>query len=67
MFSAAGATVLAHVFPAESATIYGWSDEAANSRLYGGIHFRFDIVAGNEKGTEVGQFAVSKMMNDGGE
>jgi hypothetical protein len=67
MFSAAGAAVLSHVFPAEAATIEGWSQEAALSRLYGGIHYRFDIEAGNVSGTQVGQYAVNRMVLDGGE
>lgn len=67
MFSSAAAVVLSHVFPAEAATIEAWSDEAALSRLYGGIHFRFDIDAGHEKGTEVGQYALNRMLTDGGE
>ena len=41
--------------------------EAAISRMYGGIHYRFDVEAGNQKGKEVGQFAVERMMTDGGE
>lgn len=67
MFSAAGAAVLSHVFPAESATIQAWSLEAADSRLYGGIHYRFDIEAGNEKGTATAQYAINRMITDGGE
>ena len=67
MFSEAAATVLSHVFPAEAATIHGWSDEAALSRLYGGIHYRFDIDAGHDSGALVGQLAVDRMVTDGGE
>jgi hypothetical protein len=67
MFSAAGATVLSHIFPEDAATFEAWSQEAALSRLYGGIHYRFDITAGEEAGKEVGSFAVNHMMLDGGE
>lgn len=67
MFSAAGATVLSHVFPEASANFQGWADEAAISRMYGGIHYRFDVEAGQESGKTVGQFAVDRMMTDGGE
>jgi len=67
MFSAAGATVLAHVFPNETATINGWADEAAESRIYGGIHYRFDCDAGGTAGHQVGQLAVDRMVKDGGE
>jgi hypothetical protein len=67
MFSAAGATVLAHVFPGETAIINGWAEEAAVSRIYGGIHYRFDVEAGQESGITVGQYAVNRMITDGGE
>ncbi len=67
MFSAAGATVMAHVFPSEAAIFDAWAEEAAASRLYGGIHYRFDIDAGEQQGRIVGQYAVSRMAQDGGE
>jgi hypothetical protein len=67
MFSAAGAQVLDHIFPAETATIDGWAEEAAVSRIYGGIHYRFDCDAGITAGHQVGQLAVDRMILDGGE
>jgi hypothetical protein len=67
MFSAAGAEVLSHVFPANSSLYQGYAEEAALSRLYGGIHYRFDITDGQSSGTLVGEAVVSKMMLDGGE
>lgn len=67
MFSAAGAEVLSHIFPADAPTFEAWSQEAALSRLYGGIHYRFDIEDGNVKGKEVGQYAIDRMTEDGGE
>lgn len=35
--------------------------EAALSRLYGGIHYRFDNDEGNKAGTELGKFIVKKL------
>lgn len=35
--------------------------EAAMSRLYGGIHYRFDNDNGNAAGTRLGEFIVSKL------
>ncbi len=35
--------------------------EAAMSRLYGGIHYRFDNDNGNEAGTRLGAFIVSRL------
>jgi PAP2 superfamily len=34
------------------------ADEQANSRIYGGIHFRFDSIAGQEIGMSVGNYLV---------
>ena len=67
MFSAAGATVLSHIFPDEAAKFESYSDEAALSRLYGGIHYRFDIEEGNVSGRAVGQYAINRLVLDGGE
>jgi len=64
--SAAAAAVLGEVFPAESDYFLEQSEEAAVSRLYGGIHFRHD----NEQGTAVGQIigerVVERMRAAGG-
>ncbi|MFZ1527681.1 MAG: vanadium-dependent haloperoxidase [Ferruginibacter sp.] len=37
------------------------SIEAAMSRLYGGIHYRFDNDAGNKSGKRLGEFIVAKL------
>ena len=49
-FSAAAAAVLSHVFPDASADFAAQRDEAALSRLYGGIHYRSDIEVGKQHG-----------------
>jgi hypothetical protein len=66
-FSAAAATVLSHIFPAETGIIQGWSDEAAISRAYGGIHYRFDTEAGKFQGISVGNYTLDVLTVDGGE
>jgi hypothetical protein len=33
-------------------------EQAGLSRMYAGIHFRFDIDAGQDLGTAVGQYAI---------
>ncbi len=35
--------------------------EAAMSRLYGGIHYRFDNEHGTEAGTRLGEFIVQRL------
>lgn len=52
-FSAAGAEVLAFYFPMEEKILLDLAKEASLSRLYGGIHYRFDLDAGLELGKQV--------------
>lgn len=66
-FSAAAATVLSHIFPAETAKCEAWAAEAAESRIYAGIHYRFDAEAGITQGKAVGQYAVDRAKVDGAE
>ena len=55
--SAAGA-VLKAFFPAKSATLDAQVAEAGISRVYGGIHYFFDISAGQTLGRSVAQWAI---------
>jgi PAP2 superfamily len=38
------------------------ADEQARSRIYGGIHFHFDTIAGQEIGTKVGNYLIDNFM-----
>jgi hypothetical protein len=38
------------------------ADEQARSRIYGGIHFHFDTIAGQEIGTKVGNYLIENFM-----
>jgi hypothetical protein len=64
-FSAAAASVLSHLFPAERGALEASAKEASESRIYGCIHFRFDCEKGLEAGTKIGAFAVTRAQNDG--
>lgn len=64
-FSAAAATVLSYVFPQEKALCEQWANEAAESRIYGGIHYRFDAEVGIDQGKAVAEYALEKMKADG--
>jgi hypothetical protein len=57
--SAAAATVLGVIFPDRTAELNGWVTEAGLSRMYAGIHYRFDITAGRNLGEAVGQWALA--------
>ena len=40
----------------------GEADEQARSRIYGGIHFHFDTIAGQEIGTKIGNYLIDNFM-----
>lgn len=46
-------------------SFYEASDEAAISRLYGGIHYRDACMIGVEQGRKVGHFVVQRLMDRG--
>ena len=59
--SGAAAQVLGAFFPARAAEFAAMAAEAAESRLYGGIHFRSDNEEGLRLGTRIGQRAVQAL------
>lgn len=63
-FSAAGAVVLSFFFPEDKRKFNKYAEEAAMSRVYGGIHYRFDAEVGLDQGRNVGNYAVEKAKND---
>lgn len=65
VFSAAAAEVLSYVFPDEAATFKGWAEEAAISRVYGGIHWTYDAFIGTDQGIDVASYTITKAQNDG--
>jgi membrane-associated phospholipid phosphatase len=64
-FSAAAAAVLSYVFPTGTTYFEEQRAEAANSRLYGGIHYRTDIEVGIEHGTRIGDYTIRFATHDG--
>ena len=64
-FSASAATVLSYLFPSRAADFAAMKDEAAVSRLYGGIHYRSDIEAGKDHGRRIGEYTVRFARQDG--
>jgi len=53
--SAAAAEVLAVLVPRHATAWRGMSRDAADSRLYAGVHFQVDTVEGTKLGTAIGQ------------
>lgn len=65
-FSGAAATILGHLIPGRKSAYEAMAEEAAISRLYGGIHYRSDCEVGLEVGKNIGNHAIQRAMNDGG-
>jgi hypothetical protein len=59
-FSGAAAEVLASVFPRLSAELERMAVEACDSRVYAGIHYRFDAEAGMAIGMRAAQRALDR-------
>jgi len=59
LVAAAAAQVLAHFFPSERPRLEATATEAGLSRIYAGIHYRFDVDAGEQIGRKVAAAAVS--------
>lgn len=64
-FSSAAATVLSSIFPENKEQFEAFADEASVSRVYGGIHFRFDCTTGITQGRNVAQFTLAVASKDG--
>jgi membrane-associated phospholipid phosphatase len=63
--SAVAATVLGSVFPPERTTLDAAAEEAGVSRIYGGIHYRFDSVAGLALGRAIAGFVLAQDVGRG--
>ena len=63
--SGAAAAVLGHLFPGERGSLWARAEEAALSRVYAGIHYRFDERAGLAQGRAVAGLAISRARSDG--
>lgn len=65
--SGAASQVLGYFFPADAVDLALMANEAKDSRLYGGIHFRFDNDNGLSLGRSVGTFVIDRVATDGAE
>lgn len=59
--SSAAAGVLSGLFPSTKAMLDGKVTEAGLARLYAGLHFRFDLTAGQEIGRKVAELALTRI------
>jgi membrane-associated phospholipid phosphatase len=58
--SAAAGRVLSHVFPEHTGALNAAVIEAGVSRIYAGIHYRFDVTAGQTLGRAVADLALAR-------
>lgn len=58
--STAAALVLAHFFPQDCGRLEAIAAEAGVSRIYAGLHYRFDVEAGEAIGRKVAAVAVAR-------
>ncbi len=61
--STTSALILGSIFPPETGRLAAMADEAGLSRLYGGIHYRFDKTAGEEIARNVTALALQLDVN----
>ncbi|MDD1721316.1 MAG: vanadium-dependent haloperoxidase [Euryarchaeota archaeon] len=64
-FSSASGGVLSYIFPNEKSELQAKVQEASLSRVYAGIHYRFDCDQGVMDGSKVAQYAIQRGENDG--
>lgn len=67
MFSAAAAAILGHILPSRASAYMAMAQQAANSRVYAGIHYSIDCSVGLTVGQNVGNYAVQRALTDGAE
>lgn len=58
--SSAATRVLSEFFPSERQALEAEREEASESRIYGGIHYRFDVEAGDALGRQVAAWVLSQ-------
>ena len=67
-FSGAAAAILGHIIPERANAYMAMAEEAARSRLVGGLHYnKSDCAVGLTVGKNVGNYAVQRAKNDGAE
>jgi membrane-associated phospholipid phosphatase len=63
--SSAAAEVMAELFPDRADVYRKKGEEASLSRVWAGVHYRFDVVTGETLGKTIGDVVVARMRADG--
>ena len=61
----AAAEVMAELFPDRATFYQAKGEEASLSRVWAGVHYRFDVTTGEALGRKVGDAVVERMRGDG--
>ena len=64
-FSATRSEILAYLFPAHAEFIRGVGKEAGDSRIWAGIHYQMDNLAGVALGRSVAGLFIARAQGDG--
>ncbi|MBR0646091.1 phosphatase PAP2 family protein [Plastoroseomonas hellenica] len=64
-YSVAAATMLGHLFPRDTEAMAALATDAAESRIWAGIHYRSDIVVGAELARAVAGKVIDRARADG--
>lgn len=63
--SSAAAAAITYLFPRDAQMINALADQAAESRIWAGIHYRSDVIAGLALGRAVAQRVIDVARRDG--
>ena len=63
--SSAAAEVMAELFPDRAAFYRARGEEASFSRIWAGVHYRFDVLGGEAMGRKVAEAVIARMRADG--
>jgi len=61
VFNGTVAAILAHLFPRDAALFKGMGDQAGESRIWAGIHFRSDVEGGREVAQNVANLVIARI------
>ena len=64
-FSTAVAAALAYLFPRNAQMLTELADQAGESRIWAGIHFRTDVTVGQALGRAVANKVIERARSDG--
>ena len=60
LFNASTAAVLGHLFPRDAQFFKGLADQAAESRIWAGIHFRSDVEGGQTVAGSIADLVIAR-------